>query len=71
MQSLVLGNGNRNGQLLQTKKPLGLRIVRFLSDRYAQRERPTVAAEFIALAVIVITTYWPLLAMVQALKLIR
>ena len=72
MQSLVIGSSNRNGQLLDSnKKPLKLRVVRFLRERYAQRERPSVAAEFITLAVIVVTTSWPLMAMVQALKFIR
>ena len=47
------------------------RAVRFLSERYAQRERPSVAADFIAFAIIVFISTWPLLSLVQALKLIR
>lgn len=49
---------------------LTFRALRFVTDRYAQRERPSVAAEFMILAVIVLTAAWPLLSLVQAMKLL-
>ena len=47
------------------------RAVRFLSDRYAQRERPSVAAELILLAVIVLTAAWPLITLARMMARIR
>jgi hypothetical protein len=48
-----------------------LRAFRFLSERYAQSERPSVAAEFILFAVIVLTATWPMFTLAHALGLIR
>lgn len=59
-----------NGQLLE-KTSLRERAGRFLSERYAQRERPSVAAEFSLFAVIVLTSTWPVVSLVQALGLTR
>ena len=71
METLILGSGNRNGQLLDTKTSLRLRAFRFLSERYVQRERPSVVAEFILFAVIVVTAIWPMFTLAHAMKLIR
>ena len=71
MQTLTLSSSNRNGQLLMTKTPLRLRAFRFMSERYAQRERPGVIAEFVLFAVIVLTTSWPLVTLVHTMRLIR
>ena len=71
MHTLILGSGSRNGQLLDPKTSLRLRAFRFLSERYVQRERPSVVAEFILFAVIVVTAIWPMFTLAHAMKLIR
>ena len=70
MQTFTLGSSNRNGQLLDTKTSLRLRAFRFLSQRYAQRERPSVVAEFILFAVIVLTATWPMVTLAHAMRLL-
>ncbi len=58
--------------MLDTKAtPVRLRAFRFLSKRYAQRERPSVVAEFALFAIISITASWPVWSMIQALKAMR
>ena len=71
MQTLILGSNNRNGQLLDRNTSLRLRAFRFLSERYAQRERPSVVAEFVLFAVIVLTATWPMFTLAHALGLSR
>jgi hypothetical protein len=68
MQTLSLSSNGRNGQLLDSKTSKRLRAFRFLSDRFAQRERPTVAAEFILFALIVATSWWSILSLAQAMR---
>lgn len=70
MQTLTLSSGS-DGQLLDTKTSMRLRAFRFLSERYAQRERPSVAAEFILFALIVLTATWPMFTLAHALGLRR
>jgi hypothetical protein len=48
-----------------------LRAFRFLSERYTQRERHGVAAEFILFALIVLTAGWPIITLAHALSLSR
>jgi hypothetical protein len=48
-----------------------LRAFRFLSERYAQRERPSVVAEFLLFALIAVTASWPMLTLAHALGLHR
>jgi hypothetical protein len=71
MQTLTLGSKGRNGQLLDGTTSMRLRAFRFLSDRYTQRERPSVAVELILFALIVITAIWPMFSLAQALSLTR
>jgi hypothetical protein len=71
MQTLTLSSNGRHGQLPDSKTPMRLRAFRFLSERYAQSERPTVAAEFILFAVIVLTATWPMITLAHALILRR
>ena len=71
MQTISLSSHPRSGQLLDSKASLRQRAVRFLSDRYAQRERPSVAAELILLAVIVLTAAWPLITLARMMARIR
>jgi hypothetical protein len=69
MQTLSVSSNGRNGQLLDSKTSLRLRSFRFLSDRFVQRERPSVAAEFILFALIVITSTWSIVSLAQAMRL--
>jgi hypothetical protein len=50
---------------------LRLRALRLLSDRYTHRERPSVVAEFILFAVIVLTAAWPMLTLARAISQMR
>ena len=70
MQTLSLDSTNRDDQLLATKTSMRLRAFRYLSKRYAQRERPSVVAEFILFAVIVLTATWPMINLAHALRLL-
>ncbi len=71
MQTLTLSSNGRNGQLRDSKTSMRLRVSRFLSERYAQREQPGVATEFVLLALIVLTAIWPMLTLAHALGLSR
>jgi hypothetical protein len=71
MQTLTLSSNGKNGRLLESKTSLRTRIARFVSERYAQRERPSVAAEFLLLAVIVLLSTWPMFTLVHAMGLSR
>ena len=71
MQTLTLSSHDTQHQLSDPRTSARLRAFRFLSERYAQRERPSVAAEFLLFALIVLTTAWPLYTLVQALGLHR
>jgi hypothetical protein len=73
MQTLTLtgSSDSRNRQLLDRKTSMRLRAFRFVSERYAQRERPSVVAEFILFAVIAFTATWPMITLVHAMRLIR
>ena len=71
MHTLTFSSNPSNGQLLDSKTSRRLRAFRFLSERYAQRERPSVAAEFILFAVIVLVSTWPMFTLAHALGLSR
>ena len=45
------------------------RIGRFLSERYAQRERPSEVAEFLLFALIVLISSWPMFTLVHVMSL--
>jgi hypothetical protein len=71
MQTLTLSSNGRDGQLLDSNMSARLRAFRFLSERYAQRDRTGVVAEFILFALIVLTAIWPLFSLAHAFSLIR
>ena len=48
-----------------------LRAFRFVSERYAQRERPSVAAEFILFLLIALTAARPIFTLAHVLSLPR
>src|SRR5437763_15367845 len=67
MQTLTLSSNGRNGRLLDPKMPARLRAFRFLSERFAQRDRSNYAAEFFLFVLIVLTATWPMFALSHAL----
>ena len=68
MQTLSFSS-NGNGQLLDSNTSLRLRAFRFMSDRYVQRERPSVAAEFILFVLIVLISTWSIVSMAHVMRL--
>jgi hypothetical protein len=48
-----------------------LRAFRFVSKRFAQRERPSVVAEFLLFALIALTATWPMFTLAHAFGLGR
>jgi len=68
MQIQSTSSNGRNDQLPYSKTSMRLRAFRFLSERFAQRERPSAAAEFILFAVIVLTSTWSILSLAHAMK---
>jgi hypothetical protein len=68
MQTLTLSSNGKNGQLLDSKTSMRLRAFRFLSERFTQRERPSVAAEFILFALIVVTSVWSIVSLAHAMR---
>ena len=72
MQTINLRSYGRHGQLLDSKTSMRLRAFRYLSERYAKRERPIDgAAEFLLFALIVLTVTWPMFTLAHALGLGR
>jgi len=68
MQTISLSSNGRNGQLLDSKTSMRLRAFRFLSERFTQRERPSVAAEFFLFALIVVTSTWSIFSLAHAMR---
>ena len=68
MQTISLSSNGKNGQLLDSKTSMRLRAFRFLSERFAQRERPSVAAEFFLFALIVVTSTWSIFSLAHAMR---
>ena len=50
---------------------LRLRVSRFLSRRYQQRERPCYFADLLLWTLIVIIAAWPMFGLVRAMELLR
>ena len=71
MQTTLLSSHGRHAQLLNTKTSTRSRAFRLLSERYAQRERPSVAAEFLLFALIVLISTWPMFTLYHVLSLHR
>ena len=69
MQTLLTSSNGRNVQLPYSNTSMRLRAFRFLSERFAQRERPNVAAEFFFFAVIVATSTWSILSLAHAMRI--
>src|SRR5438552_19094056 len=71
MQTLTLSSNGRNGRLLDRKMSTRLRAFRFLSERFAQRDRSSYAAEFFLFVLIVFTAAWPMVSLAHAMSLRR
>ena len=48
-----------------------IRVSRFLSERYQQRERPGYFADLLLWGVIVIVAMWPMFVLAQAMEGLR
>ena len=68
MQTLLTDSKGRDGELPYSKTSMRLRAFRFVSERFAQRERPNAAAEFVLFAVIVLTSTWSILSLAHAMR---
>jgi hypothetical protein len=62
---------SRPEERMKSTLPLRARIARFLSDRYAQRERPDYLPELLVLGIIVLAATWPIFALVAAMAIVR
>jgi hypothetical protein len=71
MQTTLLSSNGRYGQLLDTKTSMRSRAFRFMSERYAQGEQPSVVAEHILFALIVLTSTWSMFTLVHVMSLHR
>ena len=52
---------------MTTETSMSVRVFRFLSERYVQRDRPNYFPELVLFGIIVITAILPLLALANAL----
>ena len=73
MQTVSLTSNRKNVRALDsnTSVPLHLRALRLVTEKYSQRERPSVAAEFTLIIVIALTAAWPILTLVHSLSLVK
>ena len=67
MQTLLTSSNGRVGELPYSNTSRRLRAFRFVSERFAQRERPSIAAELVLFAVIIVTSTWSILSMAHAM----
>jgi hypothetical protein len=68
MQTLTLSSNGKNGRLLDRKMSARLRAFRFLSDRFAQRDRPSYAVEFFLFVLIVLTAVSSMFTLAHAMS---
>lgn len=71
MQTLTLSSHVTNGRLPGSNHSLRLRAFRSLSERYAQRERPSIIAEFSLFGAIVGIATWAMVSLGHAMALLR
>jgi hypothetical protein len=51
--------------------PRRIRLSRFITDRYAYRERPNYLGELVAFAIVVTTAAWPILSLAGVMAAIK
>ena len=56
---------------MKTATPMRIRTSRFLSDRYAYRERPNYLSELVVFGIIVVTVIWPIFSLANAMATLR
>ena len=56
---------------MKTMTSIRTRASRFLSDRYAYRERPNVLSDLVVFGLIVVTVIWPIFSLVNAMATLR
>ena len=56
---------------MKTRTSIRIRVSRFLSERYVQRERPNYFPELGLFGIIVIAAIWPILPLANALAALR
>jgi hypothetical protein len=56
---------------MKTMTSTRTRASRFLSDRYAYRERPSYLPELVLFGIIVITATWPIFSLANAMAILR
>jgi hypothetical protein len=56
---------------MKTMRFTRTRASRFLSDRYAYRERPNYLPELVVFGIIVITATWPIFSLANAMAILR
>ena len=71
MQTLTLRSNATHGRLLGSSHSLRLRAFRSLRERYAQRERTSVIAEFSLFGAIVGIATWAIVSLGHAMAFIR
>ena len=61
----------RSAVNMKTRTSIRIRVSRFLSERYFQRERPNYFPELGLFGIMVITAIWPILPLANALAALR
>ena len=56
---------------MKNRTSIRIRVSRFLSERYVQREQPNYFPELGLLGIIVIAAIWPILPLANALAALR
>jgi hypothetical protein len=52
---------------METTNSIRIRASRFFTDRYAYRAQPNYLFELVAFGIIVVTSFWPILLLANAL----
>ena len=68
MQTITLSSNGRNGRLLDSKMSARLGAFRFLSERFAQRDRSNYAAEFFLFVLIDLTAVSSMFSLAHAMS---
>ena len=70
-QSTRKQSWERSAVNMKTMTSARTRAGRFLSDRYAYRERPNYLPELVVFGIIVITASWPIFSLANAMATLR
>jgi hypothetical protein len=52
---------------MKSTTPMGIRVRRFITDRYAYTTDPNYAFELVAFGLVVATAFWPIFVVVSAM----